>query len=130
MKKTVIVLAAFCIIIFMAFLYIVNKDTKYEKKLYKQVTTHTEIKNIDYINYYNEYYIVKNDSYIYILDKKFEEKTKEDIVLVHENNNNYALIYENDKIMYLEDKLKKGHLTYNYYDIHDYNLIKTITIGG
>ena len=109
--------------------YLLNKDNNYYKDMKKDILNHTEIKKINYINRYGNYYITIDDSYLYVLSLDYKEITKIDLVLLYENKNNYDIIYEEDKVMYYKDYLKNGKLVCEYYDIYKYELIKTVTLG-
>ena len=105
-------------------------NQKYFDKIEDKIKNNTDINNIEYINYYNKYYIVDDGEYIYLFDKKYNELLKEDKIKFHENKNNYDIIYKDKKLMYLEEKYTKKKIKYIYYDIKTYEEIETIVVGG
>ena len=125
MKRVIKIFIGLLIIAFLLIIYMDHNDKAYINKLKNK----TDIKEINYINYYNNYYIVTDDNYIYLLDNKYKELLREDIILIHKNTNNYDIIYDS-KFMYLNSKIKDNTLIYQYYDIHSYELIKEVLVGG
>ena len=108
-------------------------DNNYQKNnhnLTTLITQKTKLTGIDYVNEYDDYYIVKDKTYLYIFDNKYEEILRIDNILIHDNKKNYAIIYKDNKVMYLNDYLKKNKLYYEYYDLYTYELIDKIVIGG
>lgn len=106
----------------------INND-KYDTNQRKLIKKHKNITNIEYLNMYDNYYLVLDKDYLYLIDSKYKTISKLDRRLLHENKNNYALIYQDEQIMYFKDTKKDNKLTYEYYDIYTYKLIKTITVG-
>lgn len=106
------------------------KDSNYSNKLKNKIIDNTNIKNIEYINYYDNNYIVMDKDYLYVFDKKYKEISKEDKILIYKNNNNYDIIYKDGKFMYFSDIIKKDKLIYRYYDLYNYKLIKEVFVGG
>lgn len=106
----------------------INND-KYNITLKKTIKKHTDITNIEYINKYNDYYLVLDKDYLYLIDNELKIISQLDRRVLHENKNNYDLIYQDEQIMYFKDAKKDNKLTYQYYDIYTYKLIKTITVG-
>ena len=90
----------------------------------------TDVKDIDYINVYGDYYIVKNDKYLYVFDKKYTEIISIDNIIIYENKNDYDIIYEDDAVMYYNDVYKGGKLEVEYYDLYTYKLIKKVLVNG
>lgn len=111
-------------------IYINKNDDNYNKKLIKGIINHTDISNIEYVNKYDNHYIVTNNKYIYLLDDKYQELLRRDIYLIHENDNNYEIIYKDDNLMYFNDYMKNDVLVYEYYDINTYKLINRVLVGG
>lgn len=107
-----------------------NNNQKNINELNNLIVKKTNLKNIKYINKYDNYYLVKDDEYLYIFDNKFKELLKIDNIIIHDNKNNYDIIYHDNKAMYLNDYLKDNKIVYEYYDLYDYKLIKKIVIGG
>ena len=130
MKKLGIVLLSLLFIFIVCISYMDNNNKKYNNKLVSNVKNKTEIEKIAYVNKYSDYYIVRNNNYIYVLDKEYKELLKIDVKIVHENKNNYDIIYKDGIVMYYNDYYKDKSLVCNYYDIYKYKLIKSVTLGG
>lgn len=130
MKKMIKIFIGLLIILFLCIFYMDYSDRHYQNKLEKKIMKHTELKKINYINYYDDYYIVLDDNYLYLFDKKYKELLKEDVLLVYKNKNNYDIIYKDGKFMYLSDTIEKKKLVYRYYDIHSYELIDEVFVRG
>ena len=118
------------LVIFLLCIYMVNNNQKYMNKLEKKIIKNTDVKVINYLNYYDNYYIVDDSEYIYLFDEKYIELLKEDKVKFHENTNNYDIIYKDKQLMYLDSVYKKGKVKYIYYDMQSYEEIKSTTFGG
>ena len=101
------------------YLEIINKDIKKNYKLKEKIT---------YSNKYGNYYIFTTKKNVIVVNKKYEEILKKDIDILDENKNNYELIYKNNKLMYEKTILKKGKLTYKYYDATNNKFIKETTM--
>ena len=111
-------------------MYININNNKYNDKLENNIINNTEIKKIRYINKYDNYYIVTNNKYIYLIDSKYDIILKKDISLIHKNTNNYDIIYKDEYLMYFNDYIKDDILVYEYYDINTYELIDRVFVGG
>lgn len=102
---------------------------RYINKLKSNITNNTNIYNIEYINIYNNYYIVLDSNNLYLITNKYNILLTIDRVLLHSNTNNYDIIYRNDKFMYVNDLSKMNKLRYRYYDIYTYKLIDEVVVG-
>lgn len=130
MKKIVIFFIGILVIILGLIIYIDNNDERYTSKIMDSIISNTDINNINYINKYDNYYIVTDKDNIYLINNKYELILKKDINLIHKNNNNYDIIYKNDYLMYVNDYIKDNVLVYEYYDINTYELIDRVFVGG
>ena len=130
MKKIIICFIGILLVLFIAILYITINDNKYTNNLEKNILRNTSVKRVDYLNKYNNYYIVIDREYLYVFDLKYNEILSKDIMLVHSNNNNYDIIYKDDNVMYFNDYIKDNVLVYEYYNIDTYKLIDRKYIGG
>lgn len=108
----------------------VTNDSKYKSRLVKNIIKNTDIKEVNYINKYDDYYIVMDKEYIYLFDLKYDEILSKDVTLVHDNDNKYDIIYKDGKLMYFNDYIREDILVYEYYDIDTYKLIDKKYIGG
>ena len=107
-----------------------HNDNNYLNKLKNKIISNVKLKGINYINCYDNYYIVLDDEYLYLYDKEYHEILKEDIILMHENTNNYDIIYKDGTFMYLGSTKKDNKLLYQYYSIYNYELLDEVLVGG
>ena len=130
MKRLIKAFIVSLLIITFGIMYMVIDNNNYNNKLKKKIISNTDIKNVNYINKYNDYYIVKDNNYLYLFNNKYDELLKIDKILLCENNKNYDIIYNDEKLMYISDYYKGQTLVYEYYDIYTYELIKRVFVGG
>ncbi len=130
MKKIIIWFIGILLVLFIAILYVTGVDNKYNNKMVRAILKNTDVKKVNYLNKYNNYYIVIDDEYVYVFDLKYDEILSKDINLTYRNVNNYDIIYKDANLMYFNDYLKKDILVYEYYDINTYKLINRVFIGG
>ena len=88
-----------------------------------------DVKDIEYINRYDNNYIVMDKKYLYLFDDKYEEIDKLDVKDIYENKKNYDIVYRDKTIMYMDNFKNKEGIIYRYYDIYTYELIDEIVIG-
>ena len=96
----------------------------------KDIVKNTNIDKVLYVNKYGYYYIVKDKSYVYLFDSKYEEILKIDNDKIYDNKNNYELVYKDNSIMYMDNYINKDGLIFKYYDIYNYELIDEVLVGG
>ena len=96
----------------------------------KDIVKNIKIKGIKYINKYDNYYIVRDKNYIYLIDYKYIEVLKIDNKKIYDNKNDYELVYRDNTIMYMDNYIDNDGIVFNYYDIYSYKLIDSITVGG
>ena len=127
--KILLILIILLIIYLLTLLYIYNKNNKYLTNLSDTIKENYKISsNITYVNFHNNYYIIKTKKQIIILKKEYDEILTDDINILAPNPKNYQLIYKNNKLMYEETKLKKNKIIYKYYDATNNELIKEINM--
>ena len=130
MKKIIKVFICTLLVIFGFVLFMNHNDEYYINKLKKNIIDNTELKEISYINYYDGYYIVMDNSFLYLYDNEYKELLSEDQILIHENSNNYDIIYKDNKFIYFSDKIEDNQLIYQYYNLYNYELIDEVLVGG
>ena len=118
------------IFLFICVLVMVSLDKRYISNLEKEILSNTDIKEVIYINKYDGYYIVKDSDYMYFFDSKYEEIYKVEVSMLHENKNNYDLVYRDNTIMYMDSVKNKDGVIFKYYDIYSYELIDEVIVGG
>ena len=128
MKRIIIIFLSITFILLMLLLYITNDN--YYNNISKSIKDNYANINLYYVNKYNDYYIFLSDENYGVLAGEYNEIMLISKSLVHDNTNNYDVIYKDNKLMYQEEVLDKDKLMINYYDIYTYQLDKTITIGG
>ena len=128
MKRIIIIFLSITFILLILLLYITNDN--YYNNISKSIKDNYANINLYYVNKYNDYYIFLSDENYGVLDGEYNEIMLISKSLVHDNTNNYDVIYKDNKLIYQDEVLDKDKLMINYYDIYTYQLDKTITIGG
>lgn len=126
MKKALKIIGIILIVTVILFFnasYIVEKNEETKEKLTSQLQKKYQASNINYTNQYNNYYIIKTDSNIVVLDKEYKEVLKEELSKIKEKKLN--IIYKTNKLMYEKPIVKKDKLIYQYYDIYTGELLNT-----
>jgi hypothetical protein len=108
----------------------VKINNNYIDKLEKMIYKKTDIKNIKYVNEYGGYYIVMDNDNIYLFNYKYDEITRLKVNLVYKNDNNYDIVYRDKTIMYMDNYENKNGIIFKYYDIHTYEEVDSVVIGG
>lgn len=130
MKKKYIIISIILIIIIplSVILYPVIKNDSYEQKLFDTIYDNTDYKDITYLNKDNNYYILKTQDKIIVLDLNYEEKLSLDINELADND--LELVYRRNNLYY-EEKLKEEEkLIYKFYDVYTNELAYTTSLGG
>ena len=130
MKKLVICFLSILLIIFIAISYMVHNNDYNVSKIKRKIEKNTEIRDISYLNEYDNYYLVMDNDYLYVIDKEYKIILKKEQYLLYENKKNYDIIYKDDTLMYMNNYIKKDNLICEYYDIFTYELIKRVIVGG
>lgn len=94
----------------------------------KEIVKNTKIDNIEYVNKYDNYYIIKDNKYVYIYDLEYIKIVSIDIDKLC--NKDYDLIYRDDMLLYMEDKNTKSGLVFKYYDAYTCELVNEVMVGG
>ena len=130
--RNIILTILLALIIFFGLVYyITSRSDNYQRKLIKEIKNNYKIsEEIVLINKFDNNYIIITDENVIVLNKKYEELTKESLSKLATNPNQYRLIYKNNKLMYEETILKKNKVTYKYYDAYKYELIDEIVLEG
>lgn len=130
MKKIIKIFIGIIILIFILILGMVRNNDKNYNKMIKEIENNTLVKEVVYVNKYNNYFIVEDNEYLYLINDKYKIISEIDINLLYKNSKNYDIIYRDERFMYMKDSYKDGKLYYQYYDIYNYSLIDEIMVGG
>ena len=129
MRRLVKIIVFGIITLYLLVCYQVWNDNRAVNKYNKLIIKNTSIEKVDYMNIYGDKYIVLTDDNLYVFDKEYHELLNIDKILIHDNKNNYDIVYD-DKLMYQECLEKGNKIIYNYYDIYSYEFIKSVSLGG
>jgi len=130
MKKLLILVIFILVIIFLLMYYMIYSNNNYFDIIKKNITKNLEIKDIQYLNEYDNYYILLDKDYLYLIDNEYNEILRVERFLIHDNIKDYDIIYKEDHFMYFNDLYDGNNLVYEYYDIYKYELIDRIIVGG
>lgn len=104
------------------------KNNSYDKQLIKNIYNNTDIKDISYINKDNNYYIVKSNDKIIVLDLNYETVYEVDISSVKESSLEFS--YKQNKLYYREKIREDNKIIYKYYDINNLEYVFEVVVGG
>ena len=130
MKRIVKIFVSIIIFLFIMIMFMIGTDNRYYDKIKKIIEEECKIDNIIYINKYNDYYIVKDKEYLYLINSEYRIISEIDNNLLYENKENYDIIYDDEVFMYMDDEYIDDGVIYRYYDIYSYELINEIKVGG
>lgn len=106
--------------------YMINNDKNYYQEMIKNIN----LKEIKYINKYDNKYIVIDKDSLYLFDDKYEEILRIDSDKLCDNSDNYELIYRNEEFQYLNDYYQDKKLIYEYFNAYNCEFIEKIVLGG
>ena len=104
------------------------KNEDYNKKLFDDVYNNSNIKNINYVNKSNNYYIVKNDKEIVVMDLNYDKINSVNVSDIYDSD--LDIVYRRGNIYYEEKINDKDKLIYKYYNINNGEFVFDITVGG
>ena len=116
------------ILVFISIIYPVMKNEDYNKKLFDDVYNNINIKNINYVNKSNNYYIVKNDKEIVVMDLNYDKINSVNVSDIYDSD--LDIVYRRGNIYYEEKVNDKDKLIYKYYNINNGEFVFDITVGG
>ena len=127
-KSVFILLMVFIVLILGIYIYPSIKNDNYQKRLISDIYKNTDIKDIEYLNKDNNYYVVKDRDKVIVLDLNYEEVYSIDKSKLKDND--LDLVYRRNKLYY-EEKIRDGdNLTYNFYNIDNNELAYQVLLGG
>ena len=130
MRKLIIIIVGIISLIFIIWCVLLGIDNKYVNNLKEDISNNVGIDNIQYVNRFDEHYLVKDNEYLYLFNSDYEQITSIKLNLVYDNKNNYDIVYRNKTIMYMDNYKNKEGIVFKYYDIYTYELIDKIVVGG
>lgn len=128
MKRLVLFLICILIIIFIVISLVVGNNNKYIDNLENVIYKNTDIKKIDYINFYDNYYIVMDYEYLYLFDNEFNMIVNIDKKMLNNNYNKYDIVYKDKTLMFMDNYKDKEGMIFKYYDIYTLECIDEIMI--
>lgn len=127
-KSVFILLMVFIVLILGIYIYPSIKNDNYQKRLISDIYKNTDIKDIEYLNKDNNYYVVKDRDKVIVLDLNYEEVYSIDESKLKDND--LDLVYRRNNLYY-EEKIRDGdNLTYNFYNIDNNELAYQVLLGG
>ena len=127
-KSVFILLMVFIVLILGIYIYPSIKNDNYQKRLISDIYKNTDIKDIEYLNKDNNYYVVKDRDKVIVLDLNYEEVYSIDKSKLKDND--LDLVYRRNNLYY-EEKIRAGdNLTYNFYNIDNNELAYQVLLGG
>ena len=129
MKKLIGIFIFIILFIFISMCIMVYIDRDDINDLKENILKNTNVEEVNYVNKYDDNYIVKDDEYVYLFNSNYEEIYKIKLDLLYDNLNNYDLIYRNNTIMYMDNYQIDDGIVFKYYDIYTYELIDEIVVG-
>lgn len=125
-KVVIIILIMIVFLIFGIILYPVIENNKYQDILLDNIYNNTSIKDITYLNKDNNYYIIKSDNKVIVLDLNYEEVYSTSNI----TESNLDLTYVRNNLYYKERIREDDKLIYKYYDIETGEEVFSSLIGG
>lgn len=104
------------------------RNGDYNKKLFDDIYSNSNIKNINYVNKSNNYYIVKNDKEIVVMDLNYDKINSVNVSDIYDSD--LDIVYRRGNIYYEEKVNDKDKLIYKYYNINNGEFVFDITVGG
>ena len=123
--RSILILAIILITGILYISYITNHNQDELDDITKSIQENYSIKDkITYTNRYGNYYIFTTASNVYVLNNEYKEIYQENLSHLAKNQENLAIIYKTNKLMYEKTIRKKDKITYEYYDALTGNLVK------
>lgn len=88
----------------------------------------TDYKEITYLNKDNNYYVIKTNEKVLVLDLNYDEKLSVDINKLKESD--LELVYRRNNLYYKEKVREDGKLVYKFYNVETGELEYETSLGG
>lgn len=128
MKKVLILLLFILICIFVIISLVVKNDNNYIDNLEYKIIENTGIKDIEYVNYYDGYFLVRDNNNLYLLDSEYSEIVNISLKMMFSQYDKYDIVYRDKTLMFMESYKNKEGLVFKYYDIYTGDEIDTIIL--
>lgn len=129
MKKVIITFISLLVMIFIFVMFTVNKNDKYNNDMVSYIKKNiTSLESINYINKYDNYYIVKDNLNVMVIDNDMNIMLSEKLSNIYSSYDD--IVYRLNKLMYVEKIVKDNKVIYNYYDIYNHEEIDSIVVEG
>ena len=109
-----IILISIVIILYISYAIDYNQNLSIKTK--KEISQKYPTEEINYINSYGKYYIIKTKNQVIVLSQDYQEIIKEDLSKLKENTDNLDIIYKTNKLMYEKTIIEQKKVTYEYYN--------------
>ena len=128
MKKIVLILLGIFVSIYIIISLMVRNDKRYTLELYNEVYEKSKLEDIEYVNYYDNHYIVIDNDYLYLFNDEFNLIVNIDKSLLYDKYDNYDIIYKDMTLMLMDNYKNEEGIVYMYYDIYTGECIDKIII--
>ena len=130
MKKLIIIIILFAFIFLFFVVSSIYQNDKYQNDIYGEIVSNYKIdEDIVYFNKSNNFYIVKTESKIIVLDNNFDNVYEIECSKILPQDN-YEIVYKDNTIIYEEIKRYENKIVYNYYSVLEDKLLDVIEIEG
>ena len=127
--RTIIIVVIILLAAIFSLSYRITKNKDWEEDMINTIKEKTNTQeNINYVNYYNNYYIYKTDNNVVVLNNEYQEVEKFKLGDLADNKDNYEIIYKTKKLMYENSIIEKNKVTYEYYDAKTYKKISSTAL--
>ena len=130
MKKLIIIIILFAFIFLFFVVSSIYQNDKYQNDIYGEIVSNYKIdEDIVYFNKSNNFYIVKTESKIIVLDNNFDNVYEIECSKILPQDN-YEIVYKDNTIIYEEIKRYENKIVYNYYSVLEDKLLDVIEFEG
>lgn len=130
MKKRLLIVALvlLVLIVFLIIIYPIIKNNNYIEGIKNDIYKNTEIEDITYLNKDNNYYILKTNDKVIVLDLNYEMVYNISISEIYESE--LELVYRRNNLFYEEKISEENKIIYKFYDIITNEFVYEAKVGG